>query len=238
MTKLRSTYVHRGDAIRRRNRMRRLLTGVGVSGAALFVIANRQPSTPVAEAAAETAGSATSFRFGLMWENRRLRKEIENAAGEAELLRAQVERANRIISLSSQFDIPADLAVTIFDVALQEGLDPELAFRVVELESGFNPRAISRVGAVGLAQVMPATAREFDSTLNRERLYDPKTNLTIGFRYLRHLIDTYPDDLRLALLAYNLGEPAVEQALRSGRNPLEGYNRILLPGYQGTGVSN
>src|SRR6185436_15958906 len=151
MRKLRSTYVHRGDAIRRRNRLKRMVAWGTVLAVGLFVIANRQPSTPIAEAAAETAGSSNSFRFGLMWENRRLRREVENAAGEAALLRAAVERTNRIIGYSGKYDISAKLAGVIFDVALQEGLDPELAFRVVELESGFNPRAVSRVGAIGLA---------------------------------------------------------------------------------------
>jgi len=238
MRKLRSTYVHRGDAIRRRNRAKRLLAWVGVVGAALFVIANRRPSTPIAEAAAETAGSSTSFRFGLMWENRRLRQEIENTAGEAALLRAQMDRASKVMEYSATYAIPANLAATIFDIALKEGLDPDLAFRLVQLESGFNARAVSRVGAIGLAQLMPATARQFDRSVTRDKLYEPATNLTIGFRYLRRLIGTYNGDVRLALLAYNLGEVAVDAARRAGKNPLAGYERILLKGYQGTGVSN
>ena len=192
----------------------------------------------MAEAAAETAGSATSFRFGLMWENRKLRQEIENAAGEATLLRAQMDRANKVIGYSGHYGVPASLASVIFDVALQEGLDPDLAFRVVKLESGFNVRAVSRVGAIGLAQVMPATARHMDRSVRRDDLYDPRTNVTIGFRHLRRLISTYDGDVRLALLAYNVGEVTVEQERRAGRNPLDGYNRILIKGYQGTGVSN
>lgn len=235
---MKSTYVHRGDAIRRRNRIKRLLGLIGVVGAALFVIANRRPSTPIAEAAAETAGSSTSFRYGLMWENRRLRKQVENEAGDAELLRAQLARANRVIEFSSQYSIPADLSGMVFDVALQEGLDPDLAFRVVQLESGFNPKAVSRVGAIGLAQVMLPTARLIDPSLTRAKLYDPRTNLTIGFRHMRRLIAAYPGDVRLALLAYNLGETTVDRARRAGRNPFEGYNRILIKGYQGTGLSN
>jgi soluble lytic murein transglycosylase-like protein len=238
MRKLRSTYVHRGDAIRRRNRVKKAFAWVTVVGAALFVIANRQPSTPIAEAAAETAGSSNSFRFGLMWENRRLRQEVENSAGEAALLRAQVERANKVIQYSSTHSIPAGLAATIFDVALVEGLDPELAFLVVKLESGFNPRAVSRVGAIGLAQVMPATARQADKSVTREKLFDPTTNLTIGFRHLRRLIGTYEGDVRLALLAYNVGEVPVNAARRAGKDPMLGYNRILIKGYQGSGVSN
>ena len=238
MRKLRSTYVHRGDAIRRRNRAKRLVAWVTVAGAALFVIANRQPSTPIAEAAAETAGSANSFRFGLMWENRRLRQEVENAAGETALLRAQIDRASKVMEYSATYGIPADLAATVFDVALQQGLDPELAFRVVKLESGFNPRAVSRVGAIGLAQVMLPTAQHADRSITREKLYDPTTNLSIGFRHLRRLISTYDGDVRLALLAYNVGEVEVNAARRAGKDPLVGYNRILIKSYQGTGVSD
>lgn len=224
--------------MRRRNRLKRMIAWGTVSAVALFVIANRRPSTAVAEAAAESAGSSNAFRFGLMWENRRLRREVENAAGEAALLRAAVERTNRIIGYSGQYGIPAGLAATIFDIALQEGVDPELAFRVVQLESGFNPRAVSRVGAIGLTQVMLATARHFDRTITRDRLYEPTTNVGIGFRYLRQLIENYDGNVRLALLAYNIGEPAVNQARRVGKNPLDGYNRILIKDYRGSGVTN
>jgi len=238
MKRLRSTYVHRGDAIRRRQRATRLLVWVAVFSTVGFVIANRRPSTPIAEASAETAGSTSSMRFGLMWENRRLRQAVENAAGEAELLRARMDRVNKIVGFSAQYRIPADLATTIFDVALREGLDPALAFQLVRLESSFNPRAVSRVGALGLAQVMMPTARHFDPEIQRENLYDPRTNLSIGFRHLRRLIAIYDGNVRFALLAYNLGEPAVDRKLRAGLDPLVGYDRILLKNYQGTGVSN
>jgi soluble lytic murein transglycosylase-like protein len=233
----RSTYVHRGDAVRRRIRFRRLVAFVGIAGAALLVIANRRPSPATAEAAA-LSGSSGSFSFGLLGENRRLRQDLENAMGEATLLRAQIDRANRVMSFSARYGIPANLAGIIFDVALAEGLDPELAFRLVKLESDFNPRATSRVGAVGLAQLMLSTAVQFDRSVTRQSLYDPKTNLRIGFQYLRRLIAAYKGNVQLALLAYNLGEDAVDQARRSGKNPLAGYNRILLKAYSGTGVSD
>jgi soluble lytic murein transglycosylase-like protein len=237
MKKLRSTYVHRGDAIRRRNRIKRLLAFVGVASSALFVIANRRPSPAAAEAAA-ISGSSSTFSFGLLGENRRLRKDLDNAMGEATLLKAQIDRANRVMSFSTRYGIPANLAATIFDVALAERLDPELAFRLVKLESDFNPRAVSRVGAVGLSQLMLSTAVQFDRSVTREKLYDPKTNLRIGFQYLRRLISAYKGNVQLALLAYNLGEDAVDQARRAGKNPLVGYNRILIKAYNGRGVSD
>jgi len=237
MKRLRSTYVHRGDALRRRSRLRRLLAFVGIAGTALFVIANRRPAPATAEAAAISGGSST-FSFGLLGENRRLRQNLENAMGEASLLRAQIDRANRVMSFSTRYGIPANLATTIFDVALAERLDPELAFRLVKLESDFNPRAVSRVGAVGLSQLMLSTAVQFDRTVTREKLYEPKTNLRIGFEYLRRLISAYKGNVQLALLAYNLGEDAVDQARRAGKNPLVGYNRILIKAYNGKGTSD
>lgn len=237
MKKLRSTYVHRGDAIRRRNRIKGLLAVVGVAGAALLVIANRRP-TPATAEAASLSSSSGSFSFSLVGENRRLRKELENAAGEAALLRAQVDRANRVIEFSSRYAITAQLAATIFDAALAERLDPELAFRMVKLESNFNPRAVSKVGAIGLVQVMPSTARLFDRNVTVEQLHDPETNLRIGFRYMRRLIKSYGGDVRLALLAYNLGEFRVDEARKAGKDPLEGYNRILIKSYKGNGISD
>lgn len=237
MKKLRSTYVHRGDALRRRARIRKVLALVGISGAALLVIANRRPSPATAEAAPVAAGSS-SFSFSLFGENRRLRRELENITGETALLKAQIDRANRIIDFSTRYDITARLATTIFDAALAERLDPELAFRMVKLESQFNPRAVSKVGAVGLVQLMPSTARLFDRSVTREDLFDPEINARIGFRYMRRLIGLYNGDVRLALLAYNLGESRVDEARKAGRNPLDGYNRILLKAYRGTGVSD
>ena len=237
MKKLRSTYVHRGDAIRRRNRLRSLFAFVGIAGAALLVIANRNPAPATAEAAA-VSGEPTGFSLSLVWENRKLRQELRNAVGDANIVRGQYERASRILDYSTRYDISAKLATTIFDVAVEERLDPDLAFRLVRLESNFNPRAVSRVGAIGLAQLMPSTAVQFDRSVTREKLYDPRTNLRIGFRYLRRLIGQYGGDVRLALLAYNLGEDAVDRARKAGKNPLDGYNRILIKAYNGTGVSD
>lgn len=237
MKSSRSSYRYRGDAIRRRTRIKSLLAFIGVVGAALLVIANRKP-TPATAEAASVSDASSSFSFGIIGENRRLRQELENALGDAALLRAQVDRANRVMAFSTRYKISADLAAKIFDVALEEQLDPELAFKLVQLESQFNPRATSPVGAVGLVQVMPSTAVQYDKTVTRETLYEPERNLRIGFKYLRRLIRLYGGDVRLALLAYNLGEGLVDQARREGRDPFEGYNRILLKSYTGNGISN
>src|SRR3954471_19799676 len=104
MKKLRSTYVHRGDVVRRRNRIKRLFAFVGVATAALFVIANRRPAPAVAEAAA-LPGESSDFSFGLLGENRRLRKDLDNAVGESTLLRAQMDRATKVIGFSTRYGI-------------------------------------------------------------------------------------------------------------------------------------
>jgi len=165
-----------------------------------------------------------------------LRQALDSTQAELDITRNTLRRAEDILALSTRFDVPAKLATTIYDVALAEGLDPELAFRVVRLESEFNPRAISSVGALGLTQLMLPTARHFQPDVTREQLFQPKTNLRIGFRYLRALIKEYDGDVRLALLVYNRGPVAVNAARARGENPANGYDRIVLKGYSGNGV--
>jgi soluble lytic murein transglycosylase-like protein len=126
-----------------------------------------------------------------------------------------------------RYRISPQLSHTIHAAAEQQGLDPELGYRLVRAESAFNPRARSRAGALGLTQLMPGTARWLEPSMTTtERILEPEANLAVGFRYLRRLIDKY-DDLDLALLAYNRGEGAVDRDLRRGRNPENGYTRMV-----------
>src|SRR6266487_2822656 len=105
--------------------------------------------------------------------------------GELRSLRQQLDRVDAIMQYSTHYRLPADMATAVYDVALSEGIDPGLAFRLVKVESGFNARATSHVGAVGLTQVLPSTARLYEPGLTTQQLYDRDTNLRIGFRYLR-----------------------------------------------------
>jgi hypothetical protein len=150
--------------------------------------------------------------------------------------RATLTRLHRIFGYASRYSIPTDLSRTIYDVALQQKIEPELAFRLVRLESEFKTTALSPVGAIGLTQLMLPTAREFEPGVTREGLMDAETNLRIGFKYLRALIRENKGNLSLALLVYNRGPVAVQLALSQGLDPTNGYDRLLMKGYRGRGV--
>lgn len=164
-----------------------------------------------------------------------LENEVERARvaltarqGELELVRLEMNRIQEVMEYSNQFDISVDLASAINDIALSEGIAPSLGFRLVKVESGFYGRAISPKGAIGYAQLMPTTAYDLDPSLEYRDLFDRDTNLRLGFRYLRWLIDRYDGDLRLALLAYNRGLGTVDSIRRAGGDPSNGYARAVL----------
>ena len=98
-----------------------------------------------------------------------------------------------------------DLESKIARYARAQGLSPRLVQAVVQVESGYNPRALSNKGAMGLMQLMPETARELGVT----DAYDPDQNLRGGTRYLWQQIRRFDGNLELALAAYNAGPTAV-----------------------------
>jgi len=96
-------------------------------------------------------------------------------------------------------------AAEIRDAAARYGVSERLVSAVIRVESAFNPRAVSRKGAQGLMQLMPATAAQ----LGVRNSFDPQENIDGGVRHLRGLIDRFSNSLPLALAAYNAGERAV-----------------------------
>jgi hypothetical protein len=116
-----------------------------------------------------------------------------------------LDRAGRSWRYNGEYDS------MILRAAQQAGIDSALIMAVISVESGFNRFAVSPKGAMGLMQLMPATARRYGVA----NVYDPSQNISAGSRHLRDLLDEFAD-LRLALAAYNAGPEPVR---RLGRIP-------------------
>ena len=221
MKRLRGSYVHRGDAERRRTRVKRCLLGAGLFGAALGA----------------WDGPAAREAHASVWRGdddvRAMRAQLDETRGALDLANAQLQRWNRIYNYSSRYNIGADLAASIHDIALAEGIEPELAFRLVKIESEFKERATSPVGAIGLTQLMLPTAKYFEKGVTRDGLYDRETNLRVGFRYLRALIREQKGNVPLALLVYNRGPLAVKKAQGEGVDPSNGYEHAVMKDFTG-----
>jgi len=117
-----------------------------------------------------------------------------------------------IPSATSVATPPDRLDRIVRDAAERHNMDPALVKAVISTESGWNPHAVSRKGAVGLMQLIPETAQRFGVG----NPYDPAQNVEAGTTYLKSLLDRYDGDLDKTLAAYNAGEGAVD---RSGGVP-------------------
>jgi soluble lytic murein transglycosylase-like protein len=110
-----------------------------------------------------------------------------------------------VASIANLTAPPAAVRALIDETAHDTGLDPTLLQSVMAVESGYNPRAVSPKMAVGLMQLMPATA----ARLGVQDSFDERENVHAGATYLRSLLQMFNGDLTLALAAYNAGEAAV-----------------------------
>ena len=153
--------------------------------------------------------------------------------------------ANRVAvaRYAIRYGISYDLAALINEAARDEGIDPDLAFRLVYVESRFQERAVSPVGAMGLTQLMPRTADYLQPGISDEQIYDPDTNLHLGFRYLGALLKDYDGRVDEALHAYNRGPGTVARIRARGGDPANGYaDKVLGSGseeaYRGNGFAS
>ena len=139
-------------------------------------------------------GESSKVRSGE--ERQALVQSIRNRRDTFELFRRYSDEASRRRLLA---DIPHGDA--IHGVARELGVDSLLLVAMVEAESSFDSRAVSRRGAVGLMQVLPETAAQFGEF----DLWDPASNVRAGAAYLRHLLARYDGNLEVAVAAYNAG---------------------------------
>ncbi len=107
---------------------------------------------------------------------------------------------------------PPEIDKLVERTAEQHRVDPQLVKAIIQVESGYDARAVSSKGALGLMQLIPATARRFGVS----NAFNPKENIEGGVNYLRYLLDTFNGDVTLSLAAYNAGEHSV---MREGGVP-------------------
>jgi soluble lytic murein transglycosylase-like protein len=131
---------------------------------------------------------------------------------------------------SARSSIPHPYREIIYSRAKKYEIKPSLVSAVITIESNWNSKAISPVGAKGLMQLMPATAKEMGVT----DPFNPHENIEGGARYLRHLLDRFDGDVTLALAAYNAGPrrirrfkgiPPIRETQRYVTKVLEVYQR-------------
>jgi len=161
-------------------------------------------------AAGATPSSATQFF-------RQLARAVEGTTGQRTSLGARFgatddatigSQANAVRPFGADGRPASALRELIAAAARQENVSPSLLSAIVEVESGFNPHAVSPAGAKGLTQLMDGTARRLGVTDS----FDPWQSLVGGARFLRGLLGRYSGNLPLALAAYNAGPAAVEAA--------------------------
>ena len=141
---------------------------------------------------------STGGKVSVVRVDRRTGKLVRTVAG--------VEEPVAVAPAGRPARAPAHIGELVEQSARAHNIDPLLVDSVMQVESNYNPYAVSGKGAEGLMQLMPSTSR----MLGVSNSFDPGQNIEAGVKYLKYLQDLYKDD-RLALAAYNAGPAAVEK---------------------------
>ena len=153
---------------------------------------------------------------------------LTNVPSDARYRKIEIESARYHTTLSER-----ELEPVIKRHSSRQQLHPALIRAVIKAESNFDPRAVSRAGAIGLMQLMPQTALRMDV----RDMYDPDDNVGGGTKYLRQLLDRFHGNLPLALAAYNAGEnlvdryqalPPIDETRQYVRKVLRYYRTFLV----------
>jgi soluble lytic murein transglycosylase-like protein len=199
----------------------------------ISVVGDRHPQQPAKESSVKPTAFAQPLAPVSAQYIRRAEADLKTPASKEAAAETLSEKAADATELAAEYRargyrVPDTLAEQIVEAATDHGIEPDVAFGLVATESGFQRTARSHVGAVGLAQLMPATARWLEPGTTRKDLENPETNLRLGLRYLSSLIRKYDGDTALALTAYNRGPGTVDRVLRRGGDPDNGYAGKVL----------
>ena len=204
-------------------------TGVHTSLAAMPALASGPPIERRIQAILDQTGKR---RSQLRWPQCAIAITLVGIVFPAATLKwqtaAEMIPARLATDFAARFGVAPELASLITTAAHDEGIDVELAFRLVRTESGFRNAQVSRGGAVGLTQLLPSTAASLQPAVTPQELLDPSTNLHLGFRLLRRHLDDYQGNTTEALLAYHLGQARLRRMRAAGEDPPLNYaNRVL-----------
>jgi len=139
-----------------------------------------------------------------MYSQNKGNKSFANAAPLLHLAIPAVPSINTLMEVdmtSNQKNAENRYQLLIIDAAYRYKVEPAIIKAIIMAESGFNPKAVSKVGARGLMQLMPRTA----SSLGVEDSFKPAHNIDAGVRYFKYLLDQFDGEMKLALAAYNAG---------------------------------
>jgi len=139
-----------------------------------------------------------------------------------------------IIEYAAKSMFPLKYKDIVFKYAMEFEIDPYLVFAIMKAESSFNPKAVSKKGAVGLMQIAETTGKWGARSLNLDNfsaddLYDPDINIRIGCWYLNRLMKEFDNELELVIAAYNGGSGNVSEWLKNRDYSSSGKNLDKIP---------
>lgn len=193
------------------------------------------PSSNNVQSFEKVLSNTTAANFGSLLLNKNsldVNGKIYNNESLSNLSMAQalqnLEPENETSSINSTYASKSQLISMINQVAQKHGVDEKLVQALIKQESGFNPNAKSKVGAIGLMQLMPSTAK----AMGVKNPYNAAQNVEGGVKYLKSMLNKYNGNIILALAAYNAGPGAVDKY--SGVPPYketENYVKNILANY-------
>ena len=169
---------------------------------------------------------------GLFLQSREISRLRDYYEAQADVLYRQQQWATKAIShleLIRKYEVPYRYLEILSEVSGELGLNLEFMVGLMQVESSFNPNAVSNKNAYGLMQVRLMTARELDPTIESFwQLYDPERNIRLGAVYFSKLLDRYDGDYRMAALAYNMGPTRLDGELSDNTDIADDYYRRIL----------